>query len=159
MAETTDWLRVLPDEAAAFAEARRVLAPGGRIAVSAWRSIDRCPGFAAVQRPLERHIPEAATFLPAAFSLTQGQELRAHLTKAGFADVAFHIDIGSIRFPSLEEYLRDYLGAAPIAGTVAAAPDGARAALAVEVAESVADHTDDLGMTWPLETNVAIGRR
>lgn len=41
-------LQYFPARPAALAEMARVLAPGGRLAVMVWRSIDHSPGFAAL---------------------------------------------------------------------------------------------------------------
>ena len=47
-----------PDKPAAFAEMRRVLAPGGRLRVSAWSTTDRHGFAAALEAGIERAFPD-----------------------------------------------------------------------------------------------------
>ena len=54
-------LQYLGDPSAGLREMSRVLAPGGRMALAVWRSINNNPGFASLVGALERHAaPEAA---------------------------------------------------------------------------------------------------
>lgn len=49
-------LQFVPDKAAAVSEMRRVLAPGGRLAVACWRSLQDTPLALALNAVAERHV-------------------------------------------------------------------------------------------------------
>lgn len=150
-------LQFFPDKVEALVEARRVLKPGGRILLSVWRSIERSPGVAALQRALERHAPDTAPMLPIGFSLSDADELRGYLTKAGFTDVRLTIEVGQARFSSVEDFLHRYLSALPIAGIIAGLPAERRAAIAADVNDSVGDYLDEEGLVFPTEIHLARG--
>ena len=152
-------LQFFPDKVAALRETRRVLTTEGRVMVSVWRSIDTSPAVAALQRAIESHAPDAAGFLPFAFSMTNGDDLREALRDAGFDDIRLRIEIGAARFGSVGDFLATYLGSTPVGGIISALPDDRRAALADDVVHSVSRYTDDYGLTFPQETHVASGRR
>jgi SAM-dependent methyltransferase len=48
-------LQRFPDRSRSLSEMRRVLVPGGRVAVAVWGPIQRSPAFAALADSLERH--------------------------------------------------------------------------------------------------------
>jgi SAM-dependent methyltransferase len=49
-------LQFFPDRPAALREMHRVLVPGGRLVLSVWGSLERCPGHAALVRSLEQFV-------------------------------------------------------------------------------------------------------
>ena len=85
------------DPAAAFAETRRVLRPGGRLAFSVWASRERNPALSLVGRVLELqgHIPPPEPEAPGAFAMADPGRTRELVVRAGFAEpeieeVSFH---------------------------------------------------------------------
>lgn len=152
-------LQFFPDKVAALRESRRTLADGGRIVISVWRSIDKSPAVAALQDAIASHAPEAAGFLPIAFSLASAEDLRTALQEAGFVDISVKIEIRSARFASIGDYVTTYLGSTPVGGIVSALPREGQVALADEVVRSLSDYTDDEGLTFPQEAHVATARR
>ena len=77
----------MPDPAAALAETRRVLRPGGRLALAVWRSAEQNPWISIVGRILvERGLfPRPEPGAPGMFVLASEERLRAVLEDAGFA--------------------------------------------------------------------------
>jgi ubiquinone/menaquinone biosynthesis C-methylase UbiE len=82
-------LQFMPDKAAAVREMRRVLSPGGRLAVATWRSLDDHPQVRELNAVVERH---AGPVVDTRHSLGDADLLRRLLVDAGFADV----EVGTI---------------------------------------------------------------
>ena len=76
------------DPAAAFAETRRVLRPGGKLAFSVWASRERNPALSLVGRVLELqgHIPPPEPEAPGAFAMADPGRTRELVVRAGFAE-------------------------------------------------------------------------
>ena len=79
-------LMTVPD--AAFAETRRVLRPGGRLAFSVWAGSERNPALSLVGRVLvsQGHIPPPEPGAPGPFAMADPGRIRELLTGAGFAE-------------------------------------------------------------------------
>jgi ubiquinone/menaquinone biosynthesis C-methylase UbiE len=152
-------IQFFPDKVQAFSEMRRVLAKDGRVVISVWRSMDKSPAVAVLQDAIETHAPDAAGFLPFAFSYTSRTELQRSLGEAGFSDVSVRIEIGAVRFQSIGDYLITYLGSTPVGGVIAGLPRERQIALATQVTQALGDYVDDDGFTFPQETHVATARR
>ncbi|MDP5226253.1 MULTISPECIES: methyltransferase domain-containing protein [Arthrobacter] len=78
-----------PDRPAAYREARRVLAPGGRLALAVWDSLANNPLPRAVAEALaELGLTQATSFLERVpFSLADPWKLGTELEQAGFSQV------------------------------------------------------------------------
>jgi SAM-dependent methyltransferase len=87
------------DPAAAFAETRRVLRPGGRLAFSVWAARERNPGLSLAGRVLESqgHIPPPDPEAPGAFVMADPGRIRQLVVGAGFAEP--EIEEVSFRWP------------------------------------------------------------
>ena len=147
------------DPVACLAEMRRVLSPGARAAVSVCRPIRHCPTYVTLADALERHVgPEAAAMMRSPFSPWSVEQFRSLFTDAGFRAVTVRIEVGSLRYPSVEEFLRREAASSPLAGPLGALPGPARATLVRELEASLSDHCDDDGVVCPIETYVALAR-
>jgi SAM-dependent methyltransferase len=77
---------LMPDPAAALAETRRVLRPGGRLALAVWRTADRNPWVALAGRLLtaRRLVPPPEADAPGMFVMASDERMREFLEGAGF---------------------------------------------------------------------------
>jgi SAM-dependent methyltransferase len=80
---------LMPDPAAALGETRRVLRPGGRLALAVWSSAERNPWVAIPGRMfVERgYVPPPEPGAPGIFSMANEEHTRGLLQDAGFTDV------------------------------------------------------------------------
>jgi SAM-dependent methyltransferase len=87
------------DPAAAFAETRRVLRPGGQLAFSVWADAKRNPALSLVGRVLvaQGHIPRPAPEEPGAFAMADPERIQRLVVGAGFAEP--EIEEVSFRWP------------------------------------------------------------
>ena len=149
------------DPARAAAEIRRVLRPGGRLAVAVWGLRERNPWlglvFDAVAAQLGRQVPPPGG--PGPFSLADG--LDTLLAEAGFADVTVGELAVPLRAGSFDEWwARTTALAGPLAAILPSLPDAARAALRSRLHEATrAYRTPSGGLELPGVSLVAAARR
>jgi ubiquinone/menaquinone biosynthesis C-methylase UbiE len=144
----------------ALREMRRVLAPGGRAAVSVCRATDYCPTYAILAKALDRYLgPEAGAMMRSPFSSWSLDAFRGLFLDAGFRNLRVTIGVASLRYPSAAEFLRQEAASSPLAGPIGGLSPSKRAELIEHLAEALADHRDDEGILCPLETYVARANR
>ena len=96
-------LMFFADRQAALAEMHRVLAPGGRAAVSVWQGLDRHPFYRALHEAIEQRLGTSS--VQDIFALGDADELHGLLSRAGFRDVAMEPVSLTACFPDPEGFL------------------------------------------------------
>jgi SAM-dependent methyltransferase len=123
-------LMYFPDRVASLSQMWRTLAPAGRLAVAVWALLDRAPGFQMLVDIAVRQCgDEAAGVLRAPFVLGDQTELAKLFVDAGIPEAEVTLHAGSIRFPSVREFVRTEVKGSPLAGMIS---DDAMETLAAE---------------------------
>lgn len=153
-------LQFVEDPAVALREMHRVLGPNGRIAVSVLRSLAFNAGYDELAEALERHAgAEAGMMMRSPFGGYNRDELRALAEDAGFRESVVTIEISSVRYPSVEEFVRREAASSPLAEPLGSLDPSVRTALLEDVEEVLCDYIDDHGIVIPLESHVLVAQR
>jgi SAM-dependent methyltransferase len=151
-------LMYFPDRVAALRQMWRTLAPGGRLAVAAWAAIDHARGYQLLVDIAVRECGhEAAGVLAAPFVLGDRAELADLFGASGIAgaDVAFHE--GSVRFPSVQEFIRVEIKGSPLAESLS---DDAMRTLAEESERALAEFVAPSGeIIMPIAAHIVSARK
>ena len=109
-------LMYFPDRVASLREMWRTLAPGGRLAVAAWAPIDHARGYQILVDIAVRQCGRAAAdVLAAPFVLGDRAELAELVVSSGILGANVTLHEGSIRFPSVKEFIRIEVKGSPLA--------------------------------------------
>lgn len=133
------------DRRQALGEMRRVLAPGGRLAVAVWDALDRTPVYAALVALLARVAGErAADGLRRPFALGDRDALAPLFASVGIPDVVVTTHTGTARFPDVRTLVEaEVTGWLPTTGVVLT--DAQRRRLADEAEELLRPHVTGAG--------------
>jgi SAM-dependent methyltransferase len=132
---------LMADPGAALAEARRVLRPGGRLALAVWGAPERNPFFGVVGGSLVRrgHVPPPEPPpAPGIFSMASAERTEGLLRAAGFGAVRVEEVPGRFVLPDVDEYLSVIADTAgPIALALRALADRERAAVRADADDAL----------------------
>lgn len=143
---------LMAEPAAALAETRRVLRPGGRVALAVWSAPERNPwisiGFGLL---LERGLlPPPEPGAPSPFAMASEEHTRSLLEGADFTDVRTEEMPVRFRFRDLDEYMTfasDTGG--PAALVLRNMPDGEREAMKAQLGAAFESFQADDGYVLP----------
>lgn len=153
-------LQFVADRAAALAELHRVTVPGGRLVLSVCRGLEHQPGYRPLVDALRRRVGvDAATGMASPFALGDADEVRGLVRGAGFGEVEVHIAVWPLRVDSPEAFLRGETASSPLGAVIAALDADVVAGLLEDLAEGLAPHTDDAGLSFPFESLVVTAIR
>lgn len=148
-----------PDAAAALASLRRVLKPGGRLALSVWAPLDRVEFMALVLRTVKELAPDAG-FPPGPpmFGFGTAAALAPLFAGAGLVGPEFREVAVDLVFPDFDAYWNALvLGAARLGGVVRVLPDAARADLVARLKAATASRTGPGGLRLGAAAFLAVG--
>jgi SAM-dependent methyltransferase len=143
---------LVADPAAALAETRRVLRPGGRLALSVWGAPERNPWASiAAMILIERgHVPPPEPGAPGVFSLASEERTEALLDGAGFASVRTEQVPVRFAFRDLADYERWVLDVTgPLAMVARKLPEDEREVLRTRLEEAFVPFSADGGYDLP----------
>jgi ubiquinone/menaquinone biosynthesis C-methylase UbiE len=149
-------LMFMEDRQQAVAEMRRVLAPGGRLAVSTSGQIQ--PPFERMEQAIIDHIsPELGGFVRAVFSMHDPDVVATLLRNVGLKDVSAEVSTAALRLPPPAEFLWQYINLTPMGQFVAQAPEDAQSAMEHQVVEQWQPWAIDGGTRFDQPMVIATG--
>lgn len=147
----------------ALREMQRVLAANGRLGLSVFSAIEHTPAALALSDALDRHVgADASRAKRSEHSLADAAQLHGLVAGAGFREIRIATVTKTLRFPSVEEWVRIQLSATPLA-SVLNGLDAARAetvanAVVAEVAAALGPYRIAGGLSFPQEAHVLLAR-
>ena len=146
-------LMYFPNRVSALREMWRTLAPGGRLAIAAWAALVRARGYQIlVDIAVRRCGREAADVLAAPFVLGDHAELAELFVSSGISGAKVTLHEGSIRFPSVAEFIRIEVKGSPLAEMVS---DDAMQSLAAESESALAEFVAPSGeIVMPMDAHI-----
>jgi SAM-dependent methyltransferase len=146
-------LMYFPDRVASLREMWRTLAPGGRLAIAAWAPIEHARGYQILVDIAVRQCGrEAADVLAAPFVLGDQAELAKLFVSSGISAPNVVLHEGSIRFPSISEFIRIEIKGSPLAGMLS---DDVMQALAAESEKALVEFVVSSGeIVMPMDAHI-----
>ena len=146
-------LMLVPEPARAFAECRRVLRPGRRLAYGVWGPPDRNPWLTLIALSVMQHghvIAGDPFGTGGPFSLADADANRDLLAGAGFTDVESEEIPSALRYDSLDDYWDVQSSiSGPLAVVVASLSDDERAAIKATLEPMAAPFQSGDGYEFP----------
>ena len=145
-----------PDGIQAVREIHRVLKPGGRVGISVWASIERCPGYPALVHALERRVVASAA------SLIQmkgdSTEISRLFSDGGFPEANVVTCSVDASYSSAEEFTRAIVVGAIMRRTDAQFSEETLSLMAADVGTELAQYVGENSLAFPMEAHLLTAR-
>lgn len=148
-------LMYVPDPESALGEMRRLLKPGGRVAVAVWGARRNC-GWAEIFPITDARV--ASEVCPLFFRLGTEDTLACALQTAGFADIRQRRISTALHYASAEEALAAVFRGGPVALAYSRFDEATRGAVHAEYLNSIAAYRVGDGYRIPGEFVIAAAR-
>ena len=142
-----------PERVNSLHEMWRTLAPEGRLAIASWAPLGHARGYEILVDVAARRCgSEAADVLAAPFVLGDRAKLARLFDDSGISGARVTLHEGSIRFPSVEEFIRIEVKGSPLAEMVSDEP---MEALAAESESALAEFVVPSGeIVMPMDAHI-----
>ena len=143
---------LMPDPGKALAETRRVLRPGGRLALGVWGAMEENPFFTIIAISLVQHghLPPPEPPGPPVFSMASAERTQDLLQRAGFSEVRTEEVPVRAELPDAQEYLsliQDTAG--PLGLALQGLSEADREAVRADVEDSLGRFAAEAGYVLP----------
>jgi SAM-dependent methyltransferase len=154
-------LQLFPDRNLVLSEMRRVLVPGGTVAVSVWGPMERSPAFQALARSLHRwESAHRAAIVNLLFSLSQPGDLRAILAGADLERIELRTISRTTRYPSIDKFVSAFVRGSPARSVATGSSmESARRRVVTELEAELAPWVDGAGLRVTTELIIGVARR
>lgn len=150
------------DPAAAFANIRKGLKPGGRLGFVCWRSFDANPWMQAPMLAALPHLaeppPPADPLAPGPFAFADPERVRGILASAGFVDIHIAPQDLAIGAPTVEAAVEVALKVGPLGRLLREQPDRTPAVVEA-IRAALAQHVTDQGVRLASATWIVSARQ
>jgi len=145
----------VPDKAKAYREARRVLAPGGRLIFSVWDGFDANPVSRIAHEVVARLLPnDPPQFLRIPFGSNDGEAIQRDLRAAGFASVTMDRVSFELRAPAARDLAAGHATGTPLANALRERREVPLERLIDEIAQAIAAAHGDHPVIAPMRALV-----
>ncbi len=152
-------VQFLPEKKTALSEMRRVVKPGGRVAVSLWCDIAESPYFYRLVEAVARHIgPATAAGLKSAFALSAAADIYNLLEEAGFEQIEIMVKQLDLSLPTLTEFVPRHISATPMNVGFSQAAETVQQTIIREVAEPLSRYGTNGQVHIPFKSHLISGR-